>query len=97
LHLDILRDLKRIHSHICAIAYPLLDEAGQLYRSRLKRVERRALQEDQSDRPAPAPATSKAAAPPPTTPPAEPAAAAAVSSPAPADATETPARRTAAR
>ena len=30
LHLDILRDLKRIHSHICAIAYPLLDEAGQL-------------------------------------------------------------------
>jgi phosphate:Na+ symporter len=54
LHLDILRDLKRIHSHICAIAYPLLDEAGQLYRSRLKRVERRALQEEQSDRPAPA-------------------------------------------
>jgi len=47
LHLDILRDLKRIHSHICAIAYPLLDEAGQLYRSRLKRVERRAMQEDQ--------------------------------------------------
>jgi phosphate:Na+ symporter len=46
LHLDILRDLKRIHSHICAIAYPLLDEAGQLYRSRLKRVERRAMQED---------------------------------------------------
>jgi phosphate:Na+ symporter len=45
LHLDILRDLKRIHSHICAIAYPLLDEAGQLYRSRLKRVERRAMQE----------------------------------------------------
>lgn len=24
LHLDILRDLKRIHSHVCAIAYPLL-------------------------------------------------------------------------
>ena len=45
LHLDILRDLKRIHSHICAVAYPLLDEAGQLYRSRLKRVERRAMQE----------------------------------------------------
>lgn len=46
LHLDILRDLKRIHSHICAVAYPLLDEAGQLYRSRLKHVERRAMQED---------------------------------------------------
>lgn len=24
LHLDVLRDLKRIHSHICAVAYPLL-------------------------------------------------------------------------
>jgi phosphate:Na+ symporter len=46
LHLDILRDLKRIHSHICAIAYPLLDEAGQLYRSRLKRVEQRAMQDE---------------------------------------------------
>jgi phosphate:Na+ symporter len=45
LHLDILRDLKRIHSHICAVAYPLLDEAGQLHRSRLKHVERRAMQE----------------------------------------------------
>ncbi|HUJ86335.1 MAG TPA: Na/Pi cotransporter family protein [Burkholderiales bacterium] len=28
LHLDILRDLKRIHSHICAIAYPVLEAAG---------------------------------------------------------------------
>ncbi len=61
LHLDILRDLKRIHSHICAIAYPLLDEAGQLYRSRLKRVERRAQQEDEPDRPAPAEAASEVA------------------------------------
>jgi phosphate:Na+ symporter len=48
LHLDILRDLKRIHSHICAVAYPLLDEAGQLYRSRLKRVERRAMQDEET-------------------------------------------------
>jgi phosphate:Na+ symporter len=75
LHLDILRDLKRIHSHICAIAYPLLDEAGQLYRSRLKRVERRALQEDESDGAAPvASAASEPAAPPPEQAPAEPAA-----------------------
>jgi phosphate:Na+ symporter len=29
LHLDILRDLKRIHSHICSVAYPVLDAAGQ--------------------------------------------------------------------
>ena len=38
LHLDVLRDLKRIHSHICAIAYPILDGAGQLRSSRLKRL-----------------------------------------------------------
>ena len=27
LHLDILRDLKRIHSHICSVAYPILEAA----------------------------------------------------------------------
>lgn len=36
LHLDILRDLKRIHSHICATAYPVLEAAGELRPSRLK-------------------------------------------------------------
>jgi len=36
LHLDILRDLKRIHSHICSVAYPVLERAGELQRSRLK-------------------------------------------------------------
>ena len=30
IHMDILRDLKRIHSHIVAISYPILDTAGQL-------------------------------------------------------------------
>jgi phosphate:Na+ symporter len=29
LHLDILRDLKRIHSHICSVAYPVLEAAGE--------------------------------------------------------------------
>jgi phosphate:Na+ symporter len=29
LHLDILRDLKRIHSHICSAAYATLDAAGE--------------------------------------------------------------------
>jgi phosphate:Na+ symporter len=29
LHLDILRDLKRIHSHICSAAYSVLDGARQ--------------------------------------------------------------------
>ncbi len=36
LHLDILRDLKRIHSHICATAYPVLEAAGELNKTRLK-------------------------------------------------------------
>jgi phosphate:Na+ symporter len=39
LHLDILRDLKRIHSHICSAAYPALETAGELEPSRLRRVE----------------------------------------------------------
>ena len=41
--LDIVRALKRIHSHICAVAFPILDEAGQLYHSRLKRFDREAM------------------------------------------------------
>jgi phosphate:Na+ symporter len=30
LHLDVLRDLKRVHSHICSVAYPVLDAAGEM-------------------------------------------------------------------
>jgi phosphate:Na+ symporter len=29
LHLDVLRDLKRLHSHLCSVAYPVLDAAGE--------------------------------------------------------------------
>jgi phosphate:Na+ symporter len=36
LHLDVLRDLKRIHSHICSVAYPVLEGAGELQPNRLK-------------------------------------------------------------
>ena len=36
LHLDIIRDLKRIFSHICSIAYPVLEASGELQPSRLK-------------------------------------------------------------
>jgi phosphate:Na+ symporter len=39
LHLDILRDLKRIHSHICSVAYAVLERAGELQPSRLKEIE----------------------------------------------------------
>jgi phosphate:Na+ symporter len=37
LHLDIIRDFKRINSHICSVAYPILDNAGGLRTSRLRK------------------------------------------------------------
>lgn len=36
LHLDIINDFKRINSHICSIAYPILEQAGALSRTRLR-------------------------------------------------------------
>ena len=36
LHLDVLRDLKRIASHLTSIAYPILDAEGELRSSRLR-------------------------------------------------------------
>ena len=36
LHLDVLRDLKRINSHLTSVAYPILDTAGELRQSRLQ-------------------------------------------------------------
>jgi phosphate:Na+ symporter len=43
LHLNVLRDLKRIHSHICSVAYPVLEAIGELQPSRLKESEPRLL------------------------------------------------------
>jgi phosphate:Na+ symporter len=37
LHLDVLRDMKRINSHIAAAAYPVLERQGELLPSRLRR------------------------------------------------------------
>ena len=36
LHIDLISDLRRINSHICSIAYPILDSAGALAPSRLR-------------------------------------------------------------
>jgi phosphate:Na+ symporter len=36
LHLDLISDLKRINSHISSIAYPILEQAGVLAKTRLK-------------------------------------------------------------
>jgi phosphate:Na+ symporter len=48
LHLDLISDLKRINSHICSIAYPILEQAGVLAKTRLKEPD-----------PAPAPASPR--------------------------------------
>ncbi|MGX5734466.1 Na/Pi cotransporter family protein [Bosea thiooxidans] len=36
IHLDIIRDLKRIHGHVVSIAYPILESANELRESRLR-------------------------------------------------------------
>jgi phosphate:Na+ symporter len=43
LHLDLIADLRRINSHICSVAYPILEQAGVLARTRLKSPEPDAL------------------------------------------------------
>jgi phosphate:Na+ symporter len=52
LHLDLISDLKRINSHICSIAYPILEQAGVLARTRLKEGVEPAPAEAQAERPA---------------------------------------------
>jgi len=37
LHLDVIRDLKRINSHITSVAYPILEKTGELFESRLRK------------------------------------------------------------
>ncbi len=36
LHLDLISDLKRINSHLCSIAYPILESAGALAETRIR-------------------------------------------------------------
>ncbi len=38
LHLDMLRDLKRINAHIVSVAHPIMDESGLLIESRLRKA-----------------------------------------------------------
>ncbi len=40
LHLDIISDMRRINSFFCSTAYPILEQAGQLRKSRLKTAAR---------------------------------------------------------
>jgi len=41
LHIDLISELKRINSHICSIAYPILERAGALAETRLKQSQLR--------------------------------------------------------
>src|SRR3546814_17919363 len=36
LHLDVLRDLQRITSHVTSVAYPILEDAGEISTRRLR-------------------------------------------------------------
>jgi len=36
LHIDLISDLKRINSHICSIAYPILESHGALSKTRIR-------------------------------------------------------------
>jgi phosphate:Na+ symporter len=39
IHLDVIRDLKRINGHLTSVAYPILEVAGELRDSRLRERE----------------------------------------------------------
>ncbi len=47
LHLDLISDLKRINSHICSSAYPILESAGALTQTRLRHSVLAPLEADQ--------------------------------------------------
>lgn len=49
LHIDITRDLKRIAAHVASVAYPILERAGSIRRTRL--VDEDAMSSDQAGRP----------------------------------------------
>jgi len=56
LHLDLISDLKRINSHICSIAYPILEQAGVLAKTRLKEAPEPGLAPEPANAPSAPPA-----------------------------------------
>ena len=49
IHLDVLRDLKRIHGHITSIAYPILEAADELSETRLRRADEQQAEKQPSE------------------------------------------------
>ena len=39
IHIDVIRDLKRINGHLTSVAYPILEAAGELAETRLKEAQ----------------------------------------------------------
>ena len=39
IHMDVIRDLKRINGHLASVAYPILEAAGELADTRLKEAQ----------------------------------------------------------
>jgi phosphate:Na+ symporter len=60
LHLDLISDLKRINSHICGVAYPILESAGALAKTRIRDSRIADLGEPEVAPPAYAPRTTTA-------------------------------------
>jgi phosphate:Na+ symporter len=54
LHLDLLSELKRINSHLCSIAYPILESAGVLAATRLRQPMLAGFEAPELSAPAPA-------------------------------------------
>lgn len=50
LHLDLISDLKRINSHLCSIAYPILDSAGVLSQTRIRHSKLAELSSEENNR-----------------------------------------------
>lgn len=46
LHLDLISELKRINSHLCSIAYPILESAGALSDTRLRKSQLAAMNDE---------------------------------------------------
>ena len=51
LHLDLISDLRRINSHFCSVAYPILEAAGVLAKTRLRNLEEAPVGEDATSPP----------------------------------------------
>ena len=48
LHLDIIRDYRRINTYICTVAFPILEESGEIHETRLRPAKTKEAKKDES-------------------------------------------------